>query len=352
MTTSPPTKNLAPAGGVQPLSGGTIAYRPYRLGFASPLKTARGVLAERQGILLKVTLAEQNVYADLLPLEHFGTESLSDALQYLKKVTPTAPVHFEEVPAGLPATRCALEMAQIELQRPSPLSAPVRNVMPVAKLMLLDEAVRSGLQQEIVAGYSTFKFKIGLSDFEQEFGLLQRIAAEIPEGCRFRLDANEGLSRELAARWLGAIDSLPVEFLEQPLPRTHVDETIRLAEEFATEIALDESIATTADAIRCYEAGFRGVFSIKPLRLLEIQKFLDWRGTSQAKVSYSTVFESAVGTVFGMKLAAGDGRNSYALGYGVSHWYKESRLIFPVSSAVNASTLLAWDAEHIWQLLA
>ena len=224
--------------------------------------------------------------------------------------------------------------------------------MPLSKLLPSDQRMNQALEDGLREGFSIFKMKIGLRDFEEEFEMVKRVVSKFSSTEKIRIDANEGLSIEQAKRWLSALEKFPVEFLEQPLKRHLVDETIALSQEFATEIALDESIATSQDMIDCYQKGYRGVFASKPLRFAELRKFLDWRAESDAKISYSTVFETTIGSVFGIKLAASDKRNSYGLGYGVSHWFEEKDLI--LASKVNfvLEDILSIDRERVWEKLA
>jgi O-succinylbenzoate synthase len=169
---------------------------------------------------------------------------------------------------------------------------------------------------------------------------------------KLRIDANEGLSVEQAKKWLGSVENLPVEFLEQPLKRHLVDEMIEISTEFSTEVALDESVATTQDIIDCYNRGFRGVFAAKPLRLGELRKFLDWREVSEAKISYSTIFESTIGSIFGIKLAASDKRNKFGLGFGVSHLLENTNLVFPSQPIILLDRILSIDRDKIWETIA
>ena len=325
----------------------SIRFTPYRLQFRTPLRMARGLIHERRGILIKLSLGEHSGYADLMPLEHFGTESFSEATEYLSTLEEVTLEQLLDIPSCLPATAVALEVARAELQSESAETEYSRQRMPVSMLLPSNDTVYSALQCGLEREYTIFKVKIGLTDFAAELTMLRGIAARLPHAARLRVDANEGLTFDEARRWVEQLDMLPIEFLEQPLKRDQVEETIRLTEYCSTEIALDESIATTRDMICCYDAGFRGVFAAKPLRLQELGTFLSWRESTDAKISYSTVFESAIGSVFGIKLAATDTRNSYGLGYGVSHWFTDTELLLTVESQVELQDILKFEPERI-----
>ena len=317
-----------------------------------PVKMARGEITQRRGVVLKVEGAGKTAFSELLPLEHFGTESLDSSLEFLETVSEITFDDFRRIPENLPATRFAIESALLELLNEEGAECYFRSNMPVSKLLPANERLDETLEGGLRDGFTIFKLKIGLKGFAEDLAMIRSVAAKLPDGAMIRLDANEGLGVEQAKRWLDQLESLPVEFLEQPLRRDMVDETIVLSQQFPTELALDESIATTRDIIDCCERGFRGVFAVKPMRLAELSTFLDWRTKSKAKISYSTVFETKIGSMLGLKLAASDSRNNFGLGYGVSHWMKEAELVLPSQSSYSLDDILSIDRRSVWENLS
>lgn len=309
---------------------------------------ARGEFNAREGVIIKLAGARQAAYSELLPLEHFGTESLSDALNFLNDHTKISSGDLDSIPADLPATKFAIETALLELSGRDGTEKYYQSSMPLSKLLPSDPTIFSAVETGLQNGFSIFKLKIGMRDFNDEFQVVKQVASMLPGDQKIRIDANEGLSLELARKWLSSLEKFRVEFLEQPLQRQMIEETIQLSEEFPTEVALDESIATSQDIIDTYNQGFRGVFASKPLRLAELQKFLCWRDTTEAKISYSTIFETSIGSSFGIKLAASDKHNRYGLGYGTGDWFEESDLVLASKSEYHIDEILSIDKDMLW----
>ncbi len=329
-----------------------LTYKPYVLNFKKPVKMARGVITQRRGVILKLEGGGLAVFSELVPLAYFRTESLESALAFLAGLSEITFDDLADIPGNLPATRFAIEMALLEILGEDDCDEYFRHKMPLSKLLPADQSIYQVVEDGLRDGFSIFKMKIGMREFKEEFEMVKKIVSKFTRGEKIRIDANESLSVEQARRWLGSLENFPVEFLEQPLKRHRVDETIELGEEFSTEVALDEAIATSQDMIDAYNRGFRGVFAAKPLRLAELRKFLDWRAENGAKISYSTIFETKIGSTFGIKLAASDKRNNFGLGYGVSHWFKESGLVLTSQPNFFLKEILSVNRQKIWERLA
>ena len=329
-----------------------LEFRRYELRFKQPLKMARGMITARNGLILKFKVDERLVYSELLPLPHFGSETLEQAVSFLDRLSAQDQFRYEDIPSSLPATRFAVESAVWEASVPSDSTSSTPRWMPVSLLLPSDKRIYDALEAGLEQGYSIYKMKIGLRDIQSEMEVINRVIARLPVTAKIRLDANEGLTLEQADRLLGNLEDQPVEFLEQPLQRHRVREMIELSEKYSTEVALDESAATAQEMIDCYSLGFNGVFSAKPMRLGELGKFIQWRRTTEAKISYSTAFETRIGSIFGLKLAASDPRNSYGLGYGTSQWIENDWLVIETRPGIELQTILSTDKKGVWDKLA
>jgi o-succinylbenzoate synthase len=156
--------------------------------------------------------------------------------------------------------------------------------------------------------------------------VFRRLVQTLPAKAILRLDANGGLSETEAARWLEECDRTGrVEFLEQPLPADQVEAMQRLAQQFETPIALDESVATVNQLHACIEQGWSGVMVVKAaiagsprrLRHLSQQRTLD--------LVWSSVFETAIAQryIFDYLIPSIPSRKPRALGFGVNQWFND-----------------------------
>lgn len=202
-------------------------WLPYRLPLRRPWVTAAGVLCEREGRLLRVADPNGRTgWGDCAPLVAAGID-----------------------PAM--ATRFAEECARLDLAAQAagqPLAtwlagAPTLTSIPVnAALGDLGNLTDSTLTAAIAAGFTILKIKVGSGDADQEMHHLQALAAQLPVGCRLRLDANRAWDEATARRFLASCADLPVEAVEEPLALPAAAALARLQEATPIALALDESL--------------------------------------------------------------------------------------------------------------
>jgi o-succinylbenzoate synthase len=177
--------------------------------------------------------------------------------------------------------------------------------------------------QTNLSSHHTFKWKIGVTDLPTEQQWFKQLHAKLPPDAHLRLDANGGLTFSQAQQWLELCEQYPIEYLEQPLAVTEFTAMQDLTRQYTTKIALDESIANIRSLIACYEAGWTGIYVIKPAingSPAALARFLE-------KVAidcvFSSVFETEVGYTAGLKLAQQLQGNDRAYGYGTKNWWKD-----------------------------
>lgn len=306
-------------------------FRPYQRRFRQPLQTHHGLWGDRSGILLRLQNAAGHTgYGEIAPLEWFGTESLETALAFCRSLPSVLDeATLLSVPAKLPASQFGFEAVWEILQPGQPEHTALSFVPRLAHLLPTGAAALQVWRSPYASGIRTFKWKIGVAPLQEELENFKSLTAQFPADVQVRLDANGGLSREQACRWLEACEAEPrVEFLEQPLPPPQFETLQQLAQQYGVAIALDESVARLQDLERCYESGWRGIFVVKaaiagsPRRL---RQFCQRQGVD---VVWSSVFETAIARQYIEQrlIAALQTRCQRALGWGGSHWFAESRL--------------------------
>lgn len=292
-------------------------WHPYQRPFRQPLQTSHGEWRDRSGILLKFTTETGQVsYGEIAPLPWFGSETWDAACAWCRSLpAQLTEDHIRAIPDHLPACQFGFESAWLGLATSPPAPASVAALLPTG------EAALTAWEPLWQAGYRTFKWKIAVTDIAQELQWLAVLRQALPPTARLRLDANGGLTETEAAQWLAVCDRAGVEYLEQPLPPAQLEPMMKLQADFATAIALDESVATLADLRDCVERGWTGVVVIKPaiagfpsvLQQICQQATLD--------LVFSSVFETAIGRWAGLHLAAVLGNRDRAMGYGTAHWF-------------------------------
>jgi muconate cycloisomerase len=111
------------------------------------------------------------------------------------------------------------------------------------------------------------KLKVGFDNDAERLRLVDRLmgAAIRAQKGTLRLDANGAWTEDRAEEILGfcAELNLPLECVEQPLPKGSEDELSRLRGETGTAIMLDESLVTRLDAEELIEAGGADWFNLR-----------------------------------------------------------------------------------------
>lgn len=300
-----------------------VGFEVYQYPFKQPLQTHHGIWEIREGIIVDlVDKKRKRGRGEIAPIPWFGSETLAQALQFMQQLgTKISREDIFTIPDRLPACQFAFESALQELEQPEILE---NNSSPFSYSYLLP-AGNLALQQWQIGyeeGGRTFKWKIGVASVVEELKILQQLTQALPIDVTLRLDANGGLNLETAKRWLEAADRVGnIEFIEQPLPPQNISEMIKLQTAYATDIALDESVATLAKLEQCYQEGWRGIYVIKaaiagsPQRLRKICK------EYAIDAVFSSVFETKIGRKAVLQLARELSSPQRALGFGVDSWF-------------------------------
>jgi o-succinylbenzoate synthase len=146
------------------------------------------------------------------------------------------------------------------------------------------------------------------------------LSQRLPAGARLRLDANGGLSIKEAQQWLTEAEKGGrVEFLEQPLPPKNFAEMLKLSADFATPLALDESVANLPQLRNAYERGWRGIFVIKAAIMGFPSRLRQFCQENQLDLVFSTVFETEIGREAVLSLATELSNPTRAVGFGIEN---------------------------------
>ncbi|NER19778.1 MAG: o-succinylbenzoate synthase [Symploca sp. SIO1C2] len=311
-------------------------FCPYRRPFVRPLTTSHGNWEVREGIILRLTDETGRIgWGEIAPIPWFGSETLEQALDFCQQLPPQiTTTDIFSIPATLPACQFGFESAwegrkvvggrwqvagEFGLKRKLPLPDFCKKS---SYLLPTGENALQAWQTPWQEGYRTFKWKIGTATVETELKLFNQLLQQLPPSVKLRLDANGGLSESAAHQWLRATDEVGmVEFVEQPLPPKQFDSMLKMAHQYTTLIALDESVATLSQLETAYYRGWRDIFVIKaaiagsPKRLRELCQ------AYQLDTVFSSALTTTIGTQASLQLAAELSNPQRAVGFGVNHWF-------------------------------
>jgi O-succinylbenzoate synthase len=350
-----------------PPSAYRFSFRPYRLRFKAPVRTAHGLWLEREGALVRLETEDGRVgWGEAAPIPAFGGGGAAEVLSAVRGLPER--IGAEEILGIAPRPAClahALRVAAGELEctgeppRGSPpagaaLADPGR-AYPMAALLPAGKPALAALGLKADAGFRTFKWKVGVGDLRDELFLLDDVCAALPSGGRLRLDANGAWDRRAAERWLERCAERPIEFVEQPVASDArgADDTLRgLAADYPTPLALDESVAGDGDVERWLGGGWPGVYVIKPLLLADPDATLHALHAAKAPVVFSSALETAAGARTALRLAFAWNGERKALGFGVWPLFENPAFDGPAAAPfIRRSDVEAIRPETVWEAL-
>ncbi len=269
------------------MTGGFFDFKRVHRRLRAPLTTGAGAVDSVDRIILRTQSDQGTGYGEIAPWPGFPTESVEQALEFLRSAQGNLPHLIAAVdasPAPLPCLSSALSSCRHWAR-----IASYGGSLPCAGLMTLSVMET---EAKVAAGFQTLKVKISPETSEESIhGVLSRSPG------RLRLDANGSLDLQTARRWAEfARAQAQVEFLEQPLPVGHPG----YASLGTDKVALDESFLTPGGI------DWAGTIVIKPLLAGDWDELRAWRAAHVGPVVYSSCFETAIGRQGALWLAAQD----------------------------------------------
>jgi L-alanine-DL-glutamate epimerase-like enolase superfamily enzyme len=240
----------------------SVEVIPYALPFEEPYVTARGVLLQREMVLLRVRDEDGVVgLGEAVPLALRGGATLVEVVRELEAFGERVAVEkeFEATAMSAPA-RCAVATASMDLRgRRAGSDGGVEDEAVACNATLvagMPEAVAAEALRWAEDGFTTFKLKLGAEtaktvpeepflrsrDVEQVRAVREALGPE----ARIRVDANEAWDLETAKRLLAELEPLGIELAEQPV--AGLDAMRELAASTSIPLAADESIASCEEA--------------------------------------------------------------------------------------------------------
>jgi L-Ala-D/L-Glu epimerase len=308
----------------------SVEVIPYALPFREPYVTARGTLARREMVLLRLRTEEGLVgLGEAVPLSLRGGTALAKVVRELEALGESDELarliesgelgETAELPEGIEISapaRCAVSTALVDLgdkRAQAGMSAtsaggespgmaqvkpPARSIPCNATLVCGEPAaVAEDALRWMEEGYSTFKLKLGSGDdVEQVRAVREAVGAE----AQIRVDANAAWSLKTAQHVLAELEPLGIQLAEQPVAT--MEEAAVLARSTSIPLAGDESIEGEGDAKRALTLG---AFALTGIKLSKVGGLRLALFVAQAIPAYvSSALDGPVGIAIGARLAA------------------------------------------------
>ncbi len=293
-------------------------FKAYRRSFADTYSTAKTSLLRRAGILIRLRDKDGQIgFGEIAPIESFGSEPLVSALAACSQLE--GKVEYENVSDQLidyPCLRFGLETALAAIGR-EPLWPELTDQIEISGLVP-ELGDRGRIEKLVEDGYACLKLKVGKEDFAFERRVLEEVVEMTEGSVRLRLDANGSFDLKLTQAWLDSLEGLPVEFLEQPMSKGEEVTMLKLANDYPTPIALDESVVYVDDLKRWKDEHWPGLFVVKPSLAGSYKSLVDELKTGDlGSLVFSSSLETKIGTSQSLAIAIESGPLKRALGFGV-----------------------------------
>jgi len=239
----------------------SVEVIPYALPFRERYVTARGVLTQREMVLLRVRDADGVVgLGEAVPLALRGGTGLRDVVRELEGWGENQRLQGLSAPA-----RCAVGTALMDLRGRrigKGLGEEARDEAVECNATLVGgrpDAVTAEAEAWAQAGFRTFKLKLGAesaktrveqgfsrtrwaADVEQVRAVRDALGPEV----RIRVDANEAWSLGTAKATLAELEPFGIELAEQPV--AGLEAMAELAASTSIPLAADESVTSLDEA--------------------------------------------------------------------------------------------------------
>jgi L-Ala-D/L-Glu epimerase len=309
----------------------SIQFQPYCVAFREPFYTAFGMLSYRQGFVIEVSDFNGHIgLGEASPLDGFGMESLAETEKVLRVIQRsliyTEIQNLQDIQNVLsaydrsPAAKHGIELALLNLfAQVQDLSLSqilanstkfkVRNQVPVNAVIgaIAPELAASKAQKYIDKGYHCLKIKVGTKDFDSDIERIKAVRSQVGNDIQIRIDANQGWAVQEAIANLKALESLQIEYVEQPVIALDLNGMAMVRRSQSIPVAADESvnnlvqlqcvIATqSADIIIVKPMALGGILTAHRAALMAFQADLD--------VVVTTTIDAAIASRGAFELAA------------------------------------------------
>lgn len=303
-------------------------YKAYRRPFSRDWSTSRQVWSKREGILIRLEDKDGRPgYGEVAPIEAFGSESFVSALAVCSSLPESIePSELLERLFGYPAMRFAVEAALAMIEFHKSAWPAVDKPWPVCGLFrdVQDEAE---LERLLEYGFQCLKAKVGVGDSLSEMRAIDRIMQKSDGKISLRLDANGAFTLRDTMKWLDFLADQPnIEYVEQPMAKGEEATMMRLAEDYPTPLALDESVCSLDDLKRWRDEQWPGIYVLKPLLSGAREELIDELQQGEIDVVYSSSLETMIGFANGLDIAIRCPSQQRALGYDTAKLFSDKNI--------------------------
>ncbi|MGQ9617845.1 MAG: dipeptide epimerase [Candidatus Aminicenantia bacterium] len=293
-----------------------VKVKIYELKLRHAWGLSRGTWTTRRNVLVKIERDGIAGFGESAPIPRYN-ESAESALEFIEKAKPILEKDLWEyherwkeinsLSPGEHAGKAGLDMAILDWVCKK-LDIPLYRFLGLKKenaplttfSIGIDEVKVMQEKVKEAENFPIYKIKVGTKDDKKIIEGIREVTDK-----PLRVDANEGWkSKEEALEMISWMAEKGVEFIEQPLPATMLEEQAWLKEKSKIPIFADESLMTVEDIPRIAHA-YHGVV-IKLMKSGGIQEALRMVAVAKAfnlKVMLGCMIETSVGIAAGASIS-------------------------------------------------
>jgi o-succinylbenzoate synthase len=232
-------------------------YFKYILQFKRPGGTSRGVLHEKETIILEISEDGKKGIGECALFRGLSFDDrpdYEDKLQWLCEHIHLNPEALKEALKEFPSIWFGYEQAILNLKEGGKLYFPsefterkaaiiINGLIWMGDVAYMQEQIQDKLDQ----GFHCIKLKIGV-DWKSEYKILQELRAEFSADLlELRVDANGGFTKDEASTVLQQLADLHIHSIEQPIKAGNLNNMAELCAKTPIPIALDEELIGVID---------------------------------------------------------------------------------------------------------
>ena len=311
-----------------------LTAAPSNLPMKSPFESAQRRSTVAENVVVTVRLADGTVgYGEGSPADYVTGETPESVLADVRSAAAALRGHDARASARWsaaarealphsPTANCAIEMAVLDALTRSLgvplwiyLGGAVSEVRTDLTVPITDAATARQIAAEAAGmGYRSLKIKVGGPNRDEDLERVLAVAAGAP-GAGIRLDANQGFDAAGALAFLRECERLaiPVEIMEQPVPKEDVEALAEVTRHSAVPVIADEAVVDARAALKLASAGAAHGFNIKLAKagILGALEIITIARAGGLKLMLGCMLESLLGIGGALHVACGTGAFDY-----------------------------------------
>lgn len=235
-----------------------ISFAPFILQFAQPVRTSRGIMADKLSYIVIVRKGEKLGFGECSILKGLSPDNLKKYDDFLEAIRRDPGLFYEDYKENnlarlerMPSIRFGLEMAFKDLETQKDFdyfdSAFSLGVSPLAINGLIwmgeKKIIYDQIEAKLDEGWRCIKMKIGNNKFSEEIEILKYIRTQFgPDDVELRLDANGAFKPQESLEKLNQLSAYDIHSIEQPIQQGQWEYMADLCLASPIDIALDEEL--------------------------------------------------------------------------------------------------------------